>query len=175
MADEDEYDYEEEEDSEGTEVRFPSCNTFQRTVPWGIDGVDSVLFKIDGVLTGDINFNSCHGVITIVLSNYITLQMTIASFTGNCGVKTISYPYCLSQYDTKFMKIIESFLYYCCNCGIVVGSDWVSGSMSRLIQSVGNYTITEPVWNPNYTTSPNHKILLFYKYLDKNALVDYWG
>ena len=173
MADE----YENEEDSEWNEtMRFPSCNTFSRMVPWGLDGLDQIEFKVVGTLTGDINFNALTGLATIYIPTRYQMQMKIDSFTSNCGVKSISggYLYSIEQ-SNKFMQIIESFLYYCCNCGIVVGSDWIRGSMLRVIQSVGNYTITEPVWNPNYTTNPDHKILLFYKYLDKNALVDYWG
>ena len=200
--DEDDYDEDKsyDEDKEKN-MRLQSTNFYQNDHLSCFDHTKycaPVMFEAKGTLTGDINWNNAEAQIKIHFPFKIELKSEhdlilgeskkipyratwsakISPFTANCGVKALHHLWCdnWGQDAQLFLSILESFLYYCCNCGIVVGSDTVGGSTGDMIRQYGTgYVMSEPVWNPNYTWDHGHKIFLFHKYLDKNALVDYWG
>ena len=169
--------------------RLASINTYSRELlEWDYPLSDKIHFGVDGTLTGDINWNSISARITINVPISLDKQKpsfqascSIKPFTGNCGIKTIESivqfksPYCL--------KYIESFLYYCCNCTYLIGSDYIDlnrpseGNTGRTIKLYGSgYTFTDSVWNQNYYSCKDHKIFLFHKHLNEECgFVNYWG
>lgn len=151
-------------------MRFSSRSSFEHKLP------GDLLFKIDGSLTGDINWNACSATGIISVSSIKLIWFKINSFTQNCGIKTLEQISFSSGDGKELLKYIESFVWYCCNGGIIVGSDTIINSTRNFIKAYGeNYKFTEPVWNPNYTWNFEHKICLFYKELDGKTLIDYWG
>ncbi len=161
-------------------------------------------FEVKGDLTGDIDWNNISATITWRIGYPISQSANheqyirryprgfpayqkwsckITPFTNNCGAKALSH---LSigngtpEQRKTFLTLIESFLSWCCNCSILVGSDFVDsgdymGSTGQVIKELGeDYTFTSPIWNPNYLHNPNHKIFLFYKYLNRDKLVNHW-
>ena len=191
---EEEDDFEEEED-EDEDMRFKVTNLYEKDLSqyWPEKLCAPLIWRVTGDLSGDINWNNIDAQIILNIpysldkkqeaedyykrynsqANSAQFGVYIRPFTGNCGIKSIQY---LNGYSELFIKFMESFLYYCCNCGIIIGSDYEYGGVKKdLIKYSTNYIWTDPVWNPNYTFNLEHKIQLFYKYLDKDALVDYWG
>ena len=189
-----------DDDNYEEDMRFLSTNLYQNDHLSCFDHTNycaPVLFEAKGMLTGDIDWNNAEAHIEIKVPSTIDMKSQyekyfgetkavlygevwsakISPFTSNCGVKALHHLYCDGKDAKLFLSILESFLYYCCNCGIVVGSDSVSGGQTgAIIRQYGTgYVFSEPVWNPNYTWDMGHKIFLFHKYLDKNALVNYWG
>ena len=152
--------------------RRKGCTSYEKTT-------DKWSFRFDGVLDGDIDWNNSDGKISVRFPDGSEASAVIKPFTANCGMKAMSYLYVSSlALKKEFVTLVESFLYYCCNCGIVVGSDYIEkgeyiGSTLNMIKDT-DYVILPEVWNPNYSWNSEHKICLFYKNLD-DSLPDYWG
>ena len=135
-------------------------------------------FSADGVLDGDYDWNNCDAKVFITFDNQTDspYSAVIKPFTSNCGIKAISHLYGYTVHQQEFLEILESFLYYCCNAGIIVGSSYKNDATSKTIKnSKIPYTLSPNVWNPNYHWDYTHKIFTFYKILNPDDLIDYWG
>ena len=200
-------DYDEGEDSEQNRDEMRQYDKLGLDWPGG-PFVSPTRWLVDGFLGGDIKWNSIDAKIYMQIP-YLeskrdefemyqkrygpgaqqwtnTFKAVVRPFTHNCGAKTIED---LSMSGTPeecklFFTYLESFLWHKCNCGLIVGSDYIdgpdTGQTGYCIKTYGiGYTFEEPMWNPNYTWRPdgrNHKIFLFHKQLtEENAPVDYWG
>mgnify|MGYP001610293494 FL=1 len=205
MSESDWDDYDEEEDSE----EHRDVSQYEKLgLEWpGGPYVQPTRWYVDGFLGGDIKWNSIDAKIYMQIPYtearraefeahrklyrtgihpYVnTFQAYVRPFTHNCGAKTIGD---LSMVGTSeecklFMTYLESFLWHKCNCGLIVGSDYVDGTdvgyTGYCVKTYGTgYTVEEPTWNPNYTwkNGRDHKIFLFHKQLtEANAPVNYWS
>ena len=138
------------------------------------------VFKVVGEFKGDIKFNDLNASIFFMEKpthrGHYPQIARVSPFTQNCGIKTLQNLYTIRS--EKDIKQIESFLFFMCNTGIIVGSDAeevregidegdYEGTTISYIRHFGReYTITPAIWNPNYSWSKFHKIMLFYKYLN---------
>lgn len=192
-------DYEEEEEEmnqyEKLGLEWPG-GPFMAPVKW----------RVEGILTGDVKWNNINAKIQMYIpypeSERASLEehiqrygrnanlykkifsVNVRPFTHNCGIKTIE-DLALKGSIQKcklFITYLESFLWHKCNCGIIIGSDYIDkqeeGDTGRIIKRYGiGYIIEEPTWNPNYTWlgGKTHNIFLFHKQLGANVPVDYWG
>ena len=185
-----------------------ACKEFRQNME-PIDDIPRIVpteFYVDGDLSGDINWNNINANIYLrvhapkelyspesaqkykrkygCLPFDFQFEAQVSPFTNNCGVKALHHLRAGKNdvnLKKKFLEYVESFLYYCCNCGIIVGSDYIqreydTGATYRYLRDSGtDYVFTPEVWNPNYTETLNHNIFLFYKYLDATKLPNYWG
>ena len=199
VVEDDDYPYEDDEYEE--EDVTDSYIKKDLPIP-GEEFCESPIFEVIGSLTGDIKWNNMDAQIKWKIpyfkheknkhDNYVersggcvyypfNYNVKITSFTSNCGAKAISSLGGPTEYMKLFINYLESFLYYKCNCGVIVGSDFFvsneyhGGTGSNITKFGTGYTKTDLVWNPNYTTpnSNKHNIFLFYKYLNKDELVNY--
>ena len=150
--------------------------------------IDTVEFKnlpdfpgytwvVTGELTGDIKWNAINAEINLKNPNgHLDFKSNINSFTKNCGIKAIStlYFYSFDLNKARVLHYLESFCWHQCNCGLLIGSDYIDftcqppsqGYTGRTIQEFGHgYQVLPSVWNPNYTWNMKHEIYLFYKTL----------
>ena len=135
-------------------------------------------FAAGGVLEGDYDWNNCDAKVYITFNNEndFPYRAVVKPFTSNCGIKAISHLYGYTVHQQEFLEILESFLYYCCNTGIIVGSSCQNDATSRVIKNSRiPYILSPNVWNPNYHWDHEHEIFIFYKILNPDDLVDYWG
>ena len=159
--------------------RLKPCQSYSHNITeWEYPLTEPGFFRVNGTLHGDINWNNISANIEIKIPNNRIAECRVEPFTNNCGIKTIQNIRNFQQ-SSFYLKYVESFLYYCCNCSIIVGSDWISkideGCTGKAMKQ-NNYIITKPVWNQNYYYTPDHQIFLFYKYLnEESGLVNYWS
>ena len=187
--------YEEEEYEEEDMASLAKTNRYTiDTIPHFEPYLKNPIWEVIGDLQGDIDWNNIDATITLQVpypkghkdENYDGFQnfyqIMVSPFTNNCGVKALHHISCSdkrTEFRRYFLNLVESFLYYCCNCGIIVGSDFIDGNWKGttgefLKQVDMGYTFTAPVWNPNYKFNPHHNIFTFYKALDASTLINYW-
>lgn len=129
------------------------------------------IIEVDGAAQGsDIKLNNFYGNVTIWFREEKLLCCSARPFTHNCGAKAIenlwirSLPVDDRHHPKRALFLLESFLWSCCNTGIIVGSDYSEGTTLRNIRNYGvNYEMSQEVPNPNYIVT--HMIRLFYKNL----------
>ncbi len=205
-------DYDDEED-----MRLQPCKEYiKEGLPWpGQENfIEPCRWTVTGDLSGDIDWNNVDATVNFYIPWLTTdnqqldqihkqrqnsgptygwkrkLAAQIKPFTHNCGAKSIQSISLTSEHPQLWLEYLESFLYHCCNCSILVGSDchdtsdhyksqssptgyW--GGTGHLITKYGTgYNFTPEIWNPNYKNTPNHRIFLFWKDLHAAALHNYW-
>ena len=138
---------------------------------------------IDGDVSGsDIKWNNFAGKLLVInprfsgdIYDYRHPCIRISPFTGNCGCKALHHP--SGRWTEEQIYLVESLLVHKMNCSLIVGSDWVLGSMANIARTNG-FTFTPTVHNPNYHGS-EHLIQAFWKILDvskyKNDVWDKTG
>jgi hypothetical protein len=153
-----------------------------------------ISFRVEAhTRNSDIEWNDMAGKIWAHVFNkntgaaiYNLFNAQLVNFTGNCGAKAISHVNMYRRKGDDFTKkcfeVFESFARWRTNCGWLLGSDTCvnnppysyEGRTLPIIRLVGGFNITEPTWNPNYSSGRHHGTVLFWKDLIKQEYPNYW-